>query len=105
MSVDMWVNVAASVLAAAACVVFVATYHLHASWWRSEVGRNLMGFAAAVGMLCLYTVLVTVWPTGCVAILLRAIRTVVLLAVAALMVQRTRLLIKAQREYRDRTGV
>ncbi|MYU30721.1 putative phage holin [Streptomyces reticuli] len=105
MSVDMWVNVSASVLATLACAVFVATYHVKAAWWRSEVGRNLVGFAAAVGALCLYTVLVTVWPTGCVAVVLRALRTLVLLAVGLLMVQRTRLLLRAQRESRDRTGV
>lgn len=105
MSVDMWVNVSASVLATLACTAFVATYHVKAAWWRSEVGRNLVGFAAAVGALCLYTVLVTVWPTGCVAVILRVLRTLVLLAVGVLMVQRTRLLLRAQRESRDRTGV
>jgi hypothetical protein len=105
LSVDQWVNVAASMLAVLACAGFVAAYHLHAPWWRSQVGRNLVGFAAAVGLLCLYTVLVTVWPDGCFAIVARALRTAVLLAVVALMMQRTRLLLKAQREHRDRTGV
>jgi hypothetical protein len=105
LSVDQWVNVAASMLAVAACTGFVAAYHLHAPWWRSEVGRNLVGFAAAVGLLCLYTVLVTMWPDGCFAIVARSLRTAVLLAVVVLMVQRTRLLLKAQRDHRNRTGV
>ncbi|MBL3664555.1 hypothetical protein JL475_00645 [Streptomyces sp. M2CJ-2] len=96
---DQWINVSASMLAVLACAVFVITYHYKAFWWRSEVGRNLMGFAAAVGMLCLYTVLVTMWPDGHFAIVARAIRTAILLAVAALMVQRTRMLLKAQREH------
>jgi hypothetical protein len=105
LSVDEWVNVVASVLATTACVAFVAVYHVHAPWWRSEVGRNLMGFAGAVGLLCLYTVLITVWPDGTFIVVARVMRTVVLLAVAGLMVQRTRLLLRAQRESRNRTGV
>ena len=106
LGVDEWVNVAASTLAALECVAFAITYHLRASWWRSEVGRNLMAFAAAVGALCLYTVLATVWQGDkCVLMALRSFRTLVLLAVAGLMVQRTRLLLRAQRENRDRTGV
>ncbi|MFJ9740800.1 hypothetical protein [Streptomyces sp. NPDC101166] len=104
LSVDQWTNVAASMLAVAACAGFIIAYHLHAPWWRSDVGRNLMGFAAAVGLLCLYTVLVTIWPEGCFVIVARAVRTAVLLAVAGLMLQRTRLLLRAQREHR-RTGV
>ncbi|WP_333742713.1 hypothetical protein [Streptomyces ardesiacus] len=98
--IDQWVNVAASMLAFTACAGFAATYHLRATWWRSEVGRNLMFFAAAVGLLCLYTVLVMVWPDGCFVFVARTLRTLLLLAVAALMLQRTRMMIKAQREYR-----
>ncbi|MEV5347216.1 putative phage holin [Streptomyces achromogenes] len=106
LGVDEWVNIAASTLAFAACVTFAATYHLRAAWWRSEVGRNLMAFATAVGLLCLYTVLATVWQAdACVLVALRALRTLVLLAVAGLMMQRTRLLLRAQRESRNRTGV
>jgi hypothetical protein len=105
LSVDQWVNAAASMLATITCLGFIAAYHLHAPWWRSGVGRNLVGFAAAVGLLCLYTVLVTVWPDGSFVIVARSLRIAVLLAVAALMLQRTRMLLKAQRESRDRTGV
>ena len=106
LAVDEWVNVAASTLAALACIVFAVTYHLRVTWWRSEVGRNLMAFAAAVCALCLYTVLATfLQGDECALIALRSFRTIVLLAVAALMVQRRRLLLKAQREHRDRTGV
>jgi hypothetical protein len=105
LGVDEWVNVVASMLATTSCAAFVAAYHVHAPWWRSEVGRNLMGFAAAVGALCLYTVLITIWSDGAFIVMARVVRTVVLLAVAVLMVQRTRLLLKAQRGPRDRTGV
>lgn len=106
LSGDQWVNIAASGLAALACVTFAVTYHLRASWWRSEVGRNQMAFAVSVAALCVFTVLATAWMGDeCVLMALRIWRTVVVLAVAALMVQRTRLLLKAQRGNRDRTGV
>ncbi|MFJ4808478.1 putative phage holin [Streptomyces longwoodensis] len=106
LGVDEWVNMTASALAAAACAAFAVIYHVRAAWWRSEVGRNLMSFAAAVCALCVYTVLATIWQGDkCVLMALRSARTLVLLAVAALMVQRTRLLLKAQREHRNRTGV
>lgn len=106
LSGDQWVNIAASALAALACVVFAAVYHWRATWWRTQVGRNQMAFAATVAALCVFTVLATVWMGDeCILMALRIFRTVVLLAVAALMVQRTRLLLRAQRESRDRTGV
>lgn len=102
---DAWVNAVMSALGAIACAVFVITYHRRAFWWRNEVGRNQMAFAAVIGALCVYTVLATIWQGDeCVLMTLRLIRTLVLLAVAGLMVQRTRLLIKAQKEDR-RTGV
>lgn len=105
MGVAQWVNVGGSLAAVAACAGFAVTYHVRARWWRSEMGRNLMGFAGAVGALCLYTVLVSLWPDGCVAVVLRGVRTVLVLVIAGLMVQRTRLLVQAQREHRHRTGV
>ncbi len=105
LTVDQWVNVAASALAALACLGFALVYHVRATWWRSEVGRNLMAFAAAVGALCVYTILATVLQGDeCALMALRSFRTLVLLCVAGLMVQRTRLVVKAQREDR-RTGV
>lgn len=106
LSGDQWVNIAASGLAAITCLTFAAVYHWRATWWRTEVGRNQMAFAVTVAALCIFTVLATVWMGDeCVLMALRIWRTVVVLAVAALMVQRTRLLLKAQREHRDRTGV
>jgi hypothetical protein len=106
LSGDQWVNIAASMLAAVACITFAITYHLRATWWRSNVGRNQMAFAASIAALCIFTVLTAVWiGDECILMALRIWRTAVLVAVAALMVQRTRLLIKAQRESRDRTGV
>ncbi|MFJ2961152.1 hypothetical protein ACIPIC_02445 [Streptomyces collinus] len=106
MGVDAWMNAVMSALGAIACAVFVTIYHLRATWWRSEVGRNQMAFAAAIGLLCLYTVLATVLQgSDCALIVLRSIRTVAVAAVVVLMVQRTRLLLKVQRESRNRTGV
>jgi cell division protein FtsW (lipid II flippase) len=96
--VDQWINIGASTLATIACLVFIASYHAKAPWWRSDIGRNLMSFAAAVGLFCTYTVLVSLWPDGCFAVVMRGVRTVAVLAIATLMVQRTRLLLQAQRE-------
>ncbi|MFF0777107.1 hypothetical protein [Streptomyces sp. NPDC003720] len=106
LGVDAWMNAIMSALGALACAAFAITYHLRAFWWRSEVGRNQMWFAVVIALLCLYTVGATFWQDeACVLIVLRSIRTAVLLAVAGLMVQRTRLLLRAQRNHRDRTGV
>jgi hypothetical protein len=105
LTVDQWANVAASLLVSLACAAFIAAYHTRVTWWRSDVGRNLMALAAALGALFLYTVPASLWPDGCLAIVLRWVRVGLALAIAAVMVQRTRLLLRAQREHRDRTGV
>lgn len=105
MSVDQWVNVAGSAVAAVACLAFVITYHVKTTWWRSGTGRNLMGLPAAIGALFLYTVLVSLWPDGCFAIAMRGVRTLLAVVICGLMVQRLRILLRAQRESRDRTGV
>ncbi|MFC7794670.1 putative phage holin [Streptomyces cinereoruber] len=96
-SIDQWINMIASGAAALACAVFAIVYHRRTTWWRSDIGRNLMGFAAVVGALCLYTILITLWPTGCPSVILRAARTGIVLSIAALMIQRTLLVIRAQR--------
>lgn len=105
LSVDQWVNVAGSALAAIVCAAFVITYHVKTTWWRSETGRNLMGLPAAIGALFLYTVLVSLWPTGCFAIVMRGVRTLLAVAITLLIAQRIRILLRTQRESRDRTGV
>ena len=107
LGIDQWVNVAGSTLAFLACAAFAVIYHVQAPWWRSRIGRNLMAFAAAIAALFLYTVLITLWPEGCAATVLRSLRTAVAVAVVVLMVQRTRLVIRAQHppKQQDRTGV
>lgn len=105
MSVDQWVNVAGSALAALVCAAFVVVYHMKVMWWRSRTGRNLMGLPAAIGGLFLYTVLVSLWPDGCFAIAMRAVRTLLAVSISLLIAQRIRILLRAQRESRDRTGV
>ncbi|MGW2594737.1 putative phage holin [Streptomyces sp. NPDC001515] len=94
---DQLINVTMSALACLACAIFATVYHAKAPWWKSATGWNLMGFAGAVGLLCLYTVLITIWPDGCAAAALRGIRTAVLVAITVLMAQRTRMVIRAQR--------
>jgi hypothetical protein len=92
-------NLAASALVAATAGVAATVYHLRARWWRTPWGRNVMSVTVSVGLLGLYTVLVTlVWPTGPVLAALRVTRTVVLVLLAALLLQRTGLVLDAQRE-------
>lgn len=105
MGVDQWVNMASSALAALACLAFVVTYHVKTTWWRSRTGRNLMGLPAAIGALFLYTVLVSLWPDGCFAIVMRGVRTLLAVVISGLMVQRLRILLRTQRESRDQPGV
>jgi hypothetical protein len=101
--IDVWLNVVASGVAAVVCGVFVVVYHVRAAWWRSATGRHLMAVGAALCALFAYTVAIALWPAGCPAAVLRCVRTLVVLAIAALMMQRTRMVVRAQRH--DRTGV
>ena len=105
MSADQLANMAASMLVVVACLVFGVTYHRLTTWWRSDIGRNLMWLAVAMGALFLYTVLVSQWPDGCFAMVLRWVRAGLAVVIAAVMVQRTRVLLKEQRKHRNRTGV
>jgi hypothetical protein len=97
MSWDQWANSGASGLVAVTAAVFVVAYEVLAPWRRSEMGRHVMAFSAAVGLLGIYTVLLMVWPHGAAAAGLRVARVVLLVALAGLLMQRTRLLIRAQR--------
>jgi len=89
-------NTAASGLVALCCTVFAVVYHLHAPWRSTTVGRHLMTFTIAIGSLALYTVVITIWPVGVTAAVLRSVRTLLLLVIAALVVQRTHMVLSAQ---------
>lgn len=90
-------NASASGLVSAAAGAFVAAYAVLAPWRRSEIGRHVMAVTTAIGALGAYTVAITAWPSGPVAIGLRVARVLLLVALAGLLVQRTRILIRAQR--------
>src|SRR3954471_20477109 len=92
-----WVNVVGSGLVAAAALAFVIAYAVSAPWWKSAVGRHVMTVTAAMGWLGVYTVLITVWPDGAAAAVLRVSRAVVILLLAGLLVQRTTMVVQAQR--------
>ncbi len=89
-------NTAASGLVALCCAVFAVTYHRHAPWRSTAVGRHLMSFTLAIGALGAYTVLITVWDDGAPATALRAVRTLLLVLIAALVIQRTHMVLVAQ---------
>jgi hypothetical protein len=89
-------NTAASGLVALCCAVFVVVYHRHAPWRSTPVGRHLMTFTVSIGLLALYTVLVTIWPAGVTGTALRSARTLLLLLIAGLVVQRTHMVLSAQ---------
>jgi hypothetical protein len=89
-------NASASALVALACAVFAIVYHRHAPWRSTSVGRHLMSFTLAIGALATYTVLATVWPEGVTATVLRTARTLLLLVIAGLVIQRTHMVLTAQ---------
>lgn len=91
-------NTAASGLVALTCIVFVIVYHRHAPWQSTAVGRHLMTFTLAIGCLGAYTVAITVWPDGAPATALRAVRTLLLVLIAGLVMQRTRMVLRAQHQ-------
>jgi hypothetical protein len=92
------VNAAASGVVAAAAAVFVGTYWVRARWWETATGRHVMTFSAAVGLLGLYTVAVTLWPSATTTTILRVVRVVLLLGLAGLLIQRTVMVVRAQRD-------
>lgn len=94
-----YANAAASGLVALCSLVFAVVYHRHAPWRSTPVGRHLMLFTLAIGALGSYTVLVTVWPDGVTATVLRYGRTILLLLIAGLVMQRTRMVLDAQHRH------
>jgi hypothetical protein len=92
-------NLAASALVWLTATAAATVYHLKAPWRRSRIGRHIMGVTISIGLLGLYTILAgLIWPTGPVIAVLRVLRTILLVALAGMMVQRVRLVIDAQRE-------
>lgn len=93
-------NVAASGLVFLASLTFVVVYHLKAPTWRAtRFGRNLMTATASFGLLGLYTVLITIWPSGETAAVLRTTRTAILFLLAVQIGQRVQMVIAAQRQH------
>ncbi|WP_327335827.1 hypothetical protein OG384_04135 [Streptomyces sp. NBC_01324] len=97
-------NLAVSGLVAAMATAFVITYWRLAPWRSTPTGWFLMTFAGAIGGLGLYTVLITaVGLDGTAATVLRIIRTLLLLTMAGLLLQATRLVLRAQRRRVEET--
>ena len=91
-------NVAASGLVALCSLAFALVYERKAPWRSTAVGRHVMAFTLAIGALGAYTVAITVWDEGTPALVFRTIRTLLLLFIAALVVQRIRMVVRAQHQ-------
>ena len=105
MSVAQILNLAASALVALFAAVFIVTYHVLAPWRRTVMGWHLMLFTGAIGLLGLYTIVVTFTGLdGAPATVLRYARTAVLMLVAALIAQRTWMVWAAQHPRRTPDG-
>ncbi|MFW3477358.1 putative phage holin [Streptomyces microflavus] len=97
MSFAQILNLAVSALVFVCSAAFVVTYHLMAHWRRTYMGWHLMLFTGAIGLLGLYTVVVTITGLdGTPAMVLRYVRSALLLLVAGLMIQRTWMVWTAQ---------
>jgi hypothetical protein len=92
-----WGNVVASGLVVGCVAIFIAVYHRFAPWRSTPIGRQVMAIAATIGAFGLYTVLITIWPQGCPAVILRAGRTALLVTISGLMLRQARMVIRAQR--------
>lgn len=102
-------NIAASSLVALCSIAFGVVYHRYAPWRSTAVGRHIMTFTLAIGALGAYTVAITVWDHGVPATVFRTVRTLLLLVIAGLVVQRIGMVVRAQHqgataEDRDRSG-
>ncbi|MFD8899905.1 putative phage holin [Streptomyces ardesiacus] len=89
-------NLAASSLVALCSLAFGIVYNRYAPWRSTAVGRHIMTFTLTIGVLGAYTVAITLWNHGLPAVVLRSTRTLLLLVVAGLVVQRTRMVVRAQ---------
>jgi hypothetical protein len=90
-------NVAVSGLIALVAGVFVVAYHVLAPWRSTSTGRHVMAVTATIGLFGAYSVAITQWPTGGVAMGLRMVRLGIGLALVGLLVQRTWMVVRAQR--------
>lgn len=93
-----WSNIVTSGLIALCSALFICTYHVAAPWRSTPTGRHVMTVTAVIGLFGAYTVLIYVWPTGTPAQILRVVRVVVGLWMAELLLQRTWMVVRAQRE-------
>ncbi|MGE9696650.1 putative phage holin [Streptomyces sp. CH6] len=99
MTIAQYLNTGVSAAVAAASAVFCITYHRLAPWRSTPMGWHLMTLAGAIGALGLYTVVITlVGLDGTPATVLRIVRAGLLLLVAALLIQRTLMVIRAQKK-------
>ncbi|HCS2945827.1 TPA: hypothetical protein OQU49_004445 [Shigella flexneri] len=83
------------VVALVSALLFVVLYWARARWWESPTGRNIMGVSLSVAAVLGLIVAQRFFPdyTG-----RQVIQTIVYVSTAALFIQRTTQMLRAQRE-------
>ncbi|MBK3572573.1 hypothetical protein JHN63_01790 [Streptomyces sp. MBT65] len=90
MMVAELLNAVVSGLVALCSVAFLAEYTRRARWEAHAVGRYFVIAVATIGLLGLYTVVITfIDLDGTLASVLRVVRSLLLLGIAGLLVQAT----------------
>ncbi|MFJ3794920.1 hypothetical protein ACIPSJ_01390 [Streptomyces sp. NPDC090088] len=89
MTVAELLNASVSGVVAVCAAAFIAEYTRRARWEDHAVGWYFVAAVATIGLLGLYTVVITIVVDGPVASVLRVVRSLLLLGVAGLLVQAT----------------
>lgn len=96
---NAWVSLAT----AAVCFAFVGVYAVLARWWRTYEGRVMMGKAVAIGLLALYSWVVTVLAPESEA--MRWARVALVVSIGVFYVFQTARLLSAQFNRKDNRKV
>lgn len=97
MSLAQLLNTLMSGLLAVCAAAFVVVYHRYAPWRTTTFGRYFMLLTVAIAAFPLYTVLLTVWPVGPTAAVLRVIRVALQGALVVAIVRLAVLVVQEQR--------
>ena len=77
-------------------LLFVLVYGIMAPWRKSELGRHVMLLCSTLAFIMGFSIVIRMFPDSW-EYTLKAVRQIVVAFVGVLLIQRTRLVIKAQR--------